>query len=498
MSRVRWWIVAAAGVAVALLLMLRSDTQPQRAVVERTGDRRADDDARVARTPEVPTRPVTAAEEKEQPEPAHGLEIRGQIVDETGAPFLPRAGMARLDRGPRLEIRSSRADPEILPIPEELTEAVIAELEAKEAAEEKWVADADAEGRFTFSGLERGEYLLTDIMFAEGYTLPPNPTFLTAGDRSARIVLLRETEVRLRILDGRTGEPVGSRLRYEIEEVGDSPEDGAYQTGGSRGGGTEDIPLTLRAGVRVRLKVEAEGYAPCEGLEVIAGPAPGPQVVEVRLTPDESVYATLDLVIHDETGAPVTVLMIGRAGAARRQHSRDGRYELTMPAGSHRIGLDAPSDQILLYKREWIPSEYSPDSFVRTHAWLPKTIEVALERGERKTVEVAMQRAALIWIRDEPKGSFSKVRILRGEEGQRPEIPACPEGTVSDLHALVLNAVGRPRELYDEKGLVAVVPPGDYIVEGMAGDVVKRVEVRAEAAEVAEVVLKAQGRSAGG
>jgi hypothetical protein len=220
--------------------------------------------------------------------------------------------------------------------------------------------------------------------------------------------------------------------------------------------------------------VNAEGYHPWEASDLV--PAPGPEVVDVRLTPDEGVYATLDLIIHDETGAPVTVLMIGRAMSAQRHHSRDGRYELTMPAGSHSIELDTPSDQILLYKREWVPSMHGPDSFPRAHVWLPKTIEVVLERGARETLRVTMQRAALIWIRDEPKGSFSKVRVLRGEK----------------------VAVGRPQELYEDKGLVAVVPPGDYVVEGVAGDLVKRVEVRAEAAEVVDVLLKAEGKSAGG
>jgi hypothetical protein len=66
MYRVKWWIFAAAGVAVVLLLTPRSDTQPQRAVVVRTGDQPADAAASVPRTADVLDRPAPTSEEEER------------------------------------------------------------------------------------------------------------------------------------------------------------------------------------------------------------------------------------------------------------------------------------------------------------------------------------------------------------------------------------------------------------------------------------------------
>lgn len=85
--------------------------------------------------------------------------------------------------------------------------------------------------------------------------------------------------------------------------------------------------------------------------------------------------------------------------------------------------------------------------------------------------EIATRRTTLIWIRERPPGAFTRIRLLRrGRE-------------VAEL-----------RPLRENKGLVAVVAPRAYVVEGSAGDLVKRVEVSAEAMRVAEVLLDAFGK----
>lgn len=101
---------------------------------------------------------------------------------------------------------------------------------------------------------------------------------------------------------------------------------------------------------------------------------------------------------------------------------------------------------------------------------MPLELDIVLPRGGRVTKAVTIQRAALIWVREEPRGAFSAVRFLRDD---------------------TTEVEGALQNLYEGKGLVAAVEPGTYTVEGRAGREVVKVEVAGKAAEVAEVWLRA-------
>jgi len=111
----------------------------------------------------------------------------------------------------------------------------------------------------------------------------------------------------------------------------------------------------------------------------------------------------------------------------------------------------------------------APDDFPPARAYLPLDVRVEIPRGGRVTKEVTVQRAALIWVRQEPKGAFNGIRLMWGD-------------------AEVEYAL---RDLYEDKGLVAAIEPGTYTVEGRVDARALKIPVETKAAEVAEVWLRA-------
>jgi hypothetical protein len=327
-------------------------------------------------------------------------------------------------------------------------------------------AERDSDASFRIARLPPGLYRLrVDAAYAESLLPPAEPPLVTAGATDVVLVLRRATGIRVRFADQDSGESledltIAWRVRGESGEV---------MEGGSGSYGEDGLVLHRPPGASFTLDAEAESYERPPPLRVHVGHDGGMQELVVRFRPEAGGMADLELLVRDDVGQPAFPLMIGRSTSARRHSPEDGRYVLRVPAGAQTIELRSPSDQILLFKREWTPSMHDPDDFPPARAYLPQDVEVNLPRGGRVAKEVTVKRAALIWVRHEPGDVFSRIRVLR--QGAEVE------------HAL--------QDLYEDKGLVAAVEPGGYRVEGAAEGAVVGVEVTANAAEVTEVWLRA-------
>jgi hypothetical protein len=239
---------------------------------------------------------------------------------------------------------------------------------------------------------------------------------------------------------------------------------------GSGSMGTE-LAMTVRPGAELTVSVKIEGYLPPEPLKVAVNREPGRQEATLAFRRDVGGMAVVELTVLDDEGQPVYPLMVGRPLAGiRREENHDGRYVVRLPAGKHTVWLKSPSDQYMLFTREWVASNLDPSDYADARAYLCTSLDVEVPRDGRVTREVRMQRAAFIWIRQEPAGAFEDVRVLRGETEMK----------------------GATFELYEDRGLAAQLEPGTYVVEGRAGGKIVRVEVAARAAEVAEAWLRAE------
>jgi hypothetical protein len=326
---------------------------------------------------------------------------------------------------------------------------------------------SDKAGRFELGGLDPGRYQLKARTYLESWVIRCEAVEVEAGDRNVSLVGQRKVEFHLSFVDAQTGSPVQTEIRYRA-----SLEEGRWWSQVGRGHlGRRGVNLELEPGTRFHLEVEAEGYVEPRPLIVDANREPGPQELTIELEPDAGVYARLTLAVTDDAGHAVEPLMIERASATGRRHSRSGRYTLRAPAGVHEIELRSPSDQVLLYRREWYPKGVDDERPEVERVWLPKTITVELERGANVTRQVEMQRAGLIWVREKPD---VEVRLLR----------VCRDGetVTDDLYAL-----------YGEKGRVAVVAPGTYTVRAVCDDMPCEVSVAVAAEKVVEVELPPDG-----
>jgi hypothetical protein len=109
-------------------------------------------------------------------------------------------------------------------------------------------------------------------------------------------------------------------------------------------------------------------------------------------------------------------------------------------------------------------------------------VQVEVPGGGRVTHEVTVRRAALIWVRHE--AASTRPRTRPPEEGVKHGVRLFKDGKEIEYAFW---------DLYEDKGLVAAVEPGDYVVQGPVGAETVKVEVVARAAEVAEVSLRAGG-----
>jgi hypothetical protein len=228
------------------------------------------------------------------------------------------------------------------------------------------------------------------------------------------------------------------------------------------------LTILLEPGVQFEFHAGAEGYFERPGLSIAVNREPGDQMVTFELEPDVGNLATLTLVVRDDAGNPVGPLMVERYMGTRRRNSPVGKYVLTLPAGSHEITLRPPSDQVVLYRKEWYSKHQSPDLPEVDRVWLPKTVRVKLERGASVKREITMQRAGLIWIRTKPGSQLTDLGVFQRK-----------------------HTVERPLwSLYENKGDVALVKPGDCEVRASRGwQASFRVEVSVKAEEVATVWL---------
>ena len=160
------------------------------------------------------------------------------------------------------------------------------------------------------------------------------------------------------------------------------------------------------------LTARADGYADADPVAVLAGGGVEDREVVVHLRRDAGRFGEIVLTVRDETGAPAFPLMLGRGSSGARHESADGRYVLSVPGGKQSIGIRSPTDQVLLFKREWMPSVHGQEGWEPAHAYLPVQIEIEVPLGGRVVREVTVRRAALLWVRQEPKGVFADVRLL--------------------------------------------------------------------------------------
>jgi hypothetical protein len=283
------------------------------------------------------------------------------------------------------------------------------------------------------------------------------------GSEDARLVCQRAVEIEIRFVDIHTKDPISTVVRWFAERDGDvlSSGSGIYEIGG----GAE---IRLPPGERFVLRCAAETYVNPEPRLIQVNSDAGSQKITIEFRPEQIAHATLTLVARDDAGRAVFPLMIGRMWSSSRHNSEEGRYVLQLPAGRHEIQLRSPSDQVLLYKREWIPSMHDPEDFAGARVWLPETVEVDLARGAHVTRHVTMQRGGLIWLRQQPKNAFADVRLVPDE----------------------FTPFLRFRHLYEGMGRVALVAPGRYRVEGRSRDKTVSATVEVTAEEVAEVWLR--------
>jgi len=330
----------------------------------------------------------------------------------------------------------------------------------------------EKDGRFRFSNLFPGEYAIRidRRSFKAVFSPLQEQVIARTGRRDVVLACRNPVVVHVVFVDRAVGKPFSSstNISWQVAMDGDDP--GAWQPGGHGSVDASGMKLVMPAGATFTLTLEAEGYLAPDPVAVVVRRGLRQQDVEIVFTPDAGGRPELELIVRDETGNPAFPLMLGWGYHFQRYSSRDGRYILEVPAGRKRIELSSPGDQILLFKPEWMPSMYGPEAFRPTRAYLPLDVDVDLPGGGRVTREVTLQRAALIWARQEPKDAFGAVRLLR--DGEPVEHPFW--------------------YLYEEKGLVAAVEPGGYVVEGRLGEKADRVEVRAEAATVKEVWLRAE------
>jgi len=243
-----------------------------------------------------------------------------------------------------------------------------------------------------------------------------------------RIVCRRPSQVTIRILDAATGKPVQEEIALWL----------SFSDGSLTGMTTSGAGITHRLPPgRATLRVHAAGYDPVEGLAVDVPTGADAFAVDVELSPDPGVFGTVDLVVTDETGAPVTELVWGLS----RLQGPDGRYSLRLVAGTHRVRLESPPEQPV---------------------WLPVEIEITIMRGGHITREVRMRRGGCIRAYCEPAGAFTDFAV-EGAQGFR---------------ALV-------------DGFVALVPPGTYEVTAKHRDVLHRLTVEVGPHEVAEASFTA-------
>lgn len=385
-----------------------------------------------------------------------GPGIEGTVVDDQGAPVTSR-------RAPLLTIRAHALTP-----PSWLAHA--SEAWRRERESVTFWSRPKEDGSFRIDGLPPGRYEIYCGTPPGGLgmrdrepLLQRDPVLARAGDTDVRVMCMRAVEVHIALVDDDTGTSLpeaGTVMQWRVMDRDRYLSSGIDAT--RRG-----VIVNARPGAVLSIAVAIEGYLSSGPFAVAVDREPGRQKVTLPFRRDVGSISLLELRVRDDSGQPAYPLMIGRPLAGMtREDSRDGRYALRLPAGRQTVRVESPAEQRMLFAREWVPSSLNPDEHVGARVYLPTDLEVEVPRGGRIAHDVTMQRAAFVWIRQEPSDAFSQIRLLRG---------------------------GREwgaYELYEGKGLAAAVEPGTYTVEGRAGDNVVSAEVTAGAAEVAEVWLR--------
>lgn len=332
------------------------------------------------------------------------------------------------------------------------------------------------DGSFRIEGLLPGKYeIRCDPPDPELDTRPGavepllqlEPVVARVGDTHVRIECVRAVEVRVWFTDSETGSALRILDRVVTWRVMAGDQCLSSGSGAVRGG----VVVTAQPGTELTFTAKIEGYLNPGPLRLIVNREPGCQEAALAFRSDVGAISVLELTVLDDLGRPVYPLMVGRTLAGMvRLEDHAGHYSLGLPAGVQTVHLESPSDQLMLFTREWVPSSLDPDGYADARAYLPVSFDVDVPRGDRLMREIRMQRAAFIWIRSAPTAAFGSVRVLHGETEMK----------------------GAIYELYEERGLAAAVQPGNYTVEGRAGEKTVRVAVVAKEAEVAEVWLRAE------
>jgi hypothetical protein len=183
----------------------------------------------------------------------------------------------------------------------------------------------------------------------------------------------------------------------------------------------------------------------------------------------------VELTVVDETNEPVHPLIIGRALAGgHREEQLDGHYAVAVPAGDQVLRLESPKD----HRLGLLPGD-DENGDVAARAYLPVDVRVHVPRAGRIVRAVQMRRAALIWVR-------------QGAKSTRPGARTLAEATAGGarLFRAGTEIEGAFHRLDEDSGLVALVEPGEYVVQGPVGTGIMNAEVVAKAAEVTEVWLR--------
>lgn len=404
-----------------------------------------------------------------------GPGIGGRITDDTGEPVTS-------ERAWGVSVRARPLDP-----PTWLLRLAESWKSQTDPAGRWCVFEAPLEddGTFHIEGLPPGRYEITceqpqmrdvpDEPHRKGTLLAPEPVTAAVGDDVVRVVCRRAVEIHLHFMDAEAGTriPLESVVRWEVT----GHREGYTWSGCSNGGQGPILPV--RPGSNLALKAHAEGYLTNESAGIAVSRDPGRQDVNVTFRRDSEGSGAVELSVVDEIGDPVFPLMIGRLGVGmRREDNRDGRYAQQVPAGRQSVRLESPGDYVRMFTREW---RDGPGDYAGVRAYLPVDVDVDVPRGGRIARPVKMQRAALIWVRQEIQSARPRARILK---------EAVEDGVRLFRGEKEIDVAFR--RLDESRGFVAAVEPGEYLVKGSVGAEIVQAEVVAKAAEVAEVWLRAE------
>ena len=282
-------------------------------------------------------------------------------------------------------------------------------------------------GRFRVTGLPVGP-VRVDARAAQWREGLPVSVETVAGDEALRLVLGARGEIEIVLVDAVTGHaPVAGYVRIDrIDEHG-VPQPWFATSKNAPVAQEEPTVLTrlfAQPGETLRFRVEAQGYAVRDEVEVSVPETGGLVLARVELQPAPESVCRVRLHVRFEGGAPpVSVLVMRYHGGGSIGHA----YVVDTDTIPLELG---PGTQHLSVGETQVPAEEGVD-------WVPVHLDLELVPGEVRDVDAVLRPGGWVFLDGEATRRPGNVRWLRGDDTRevraRPHIHGGQEGWLLGL-----------------------------------------------------------------